>query len=53
VLVRLATDPEFAVRTGTFISSTPGAGLVPPIPAVRDDALARRLWERTEALVGS
>jgi NAD(P)-dependent dehydrogenase (short-subunit alcohol dehydrogenase family) len=51
VLVRLATDPEFATRTGEFISSTPLAGLLPSIPAVRDVALRRRLWEATEALL--
>jgi len=51
VLVRLATDPEFAVRTGEFISSTPLAGLLPSIPAVRDVALRRRLWDETEVLL--
>jgi NAD(P)-dependent dehydrogenase (short-subunit alcohol dehydrogenase family) len=51
VLVRLATDPTFATRTGEFISSTPLAGLLPTIPAVRDQALRRRLWEATEALL--
>src|SRR4051812_43708388 len=33
VLVQLATEPDFGTRTGQFISSTPGAGLLPPIPA--------------------
>jgi retinol dehydrogenase-12 len=51
VLVRLATDPAFATRTGEFISSTPLAGLLPKIPAVRDVALRRQLWEATEALL--
>ena len=51
VLVRLATDPAFATRTGEFISSTPLAGLLPTIPSVRDRALRRRLWETTEALL--
>lgn len=51
VLVRLATDPAFATRTGEFISSTPLAGLVPPIPSVRDRELRRRLWDTTEALL--
>ena len=50
VLVRLATDAAFATRTGEFISSTPLAGLLPTIPAVRDAALRRRLWNATEAL---
>ena len=51
VLVRLATDPAFAEKSGRFVSSTPGAGLVPPIPATRDRDLQRRLWERTEELL--
>jgi retinol dehydrogenase 12 len=53
VLVRLATDPAFATGTGEFISSTPLAGLLPKIPAVRDTALRRRLWEATEALLNA
>jgi retinol dehydrogenase 12 len=51
VLVRLATDPQLATRTGAFISSTPFAGLLPAIPAVRDAKLRARLWEATEALL--
>jgi NAD(P)-dependent dehydrogenase (short-subunit alcohol dehydrogenase family) len=51
VLVRLATEPAFVTRTGEFISSTPLAGLLPKIPAVRDVALRRRLWEATAALL--
>ena len=51
VLVRLATDPSFGARTGAFVSSTPLAGLLPAIPAVRDDDLQRRLWEATESLL--
>jgi NAD(P)-dependent dehydrogenase (short-subunit alcohol dehydrogenase family) len=53
VLVRLATDPVFATRTGEFISSTPLAGLMPPIPAVRDVALRGCLWDATEALLAA
>jgi NAD(P)-dependent dehydrogenase (short-subunit alcohol dehydrogenase family) len=51
VLVRLATDPAFASRSGEFISSTPLAPLVPSIPATRDLSLRRRLWEETEKLL--
>jgi retinol dehydrogenase-12 len=51
VLVRLATDPAFATRTGEFISSTPLAGLLPAIPSVSDVALRKRLWEETEELL--
>jgi retinol dehydrogenase 12 len=51
VLVRLATDPAFATRTGQFISSTPLAGLMPTMPAVRDVALRHRLWDATATLI--
>jgi NAD(P)-dependent dehydrogenase (short-subunit alcohol dehydrogenase family) len=53
VLVQLATDPVFATRTGEFISSTPLAGLLPTIPSVRDTALRKRLWAKTEELIGA
>ncbi len=53
VLVRLATDPELASTTGQFVSSTPLAGLLPTIPAVRDTKLRSRLWDATEALLAS
>jgi len=53
VLVRLATEPEFATRTGQFISSTPLAGLLPTIPSVRDVKLRRQLWEKTEDLLAA
>jgi NAD(P)-dependent dehydrogenase (short-subunit alcohol dehydrogenase family) len=53
VLVQLATDPELATRTGEFISSTPLAGLLPTIPSVRDTALRKRLWAKTEELIGA
>jgi NAD(P)-dependent dehydrogenase (short-subunit alcohol dehydrogenase family) len=51
VLVRLATEPSFATRTGEFISSTPMAGILPTMPAVRDVALRRRLWDATADLL--
>jgi NAD(P)-dependent dehydrogenase (short-subunit alcohol dehydrogenase family) len=51
VLVRLATEPSFATRTGEFISSTPMAGILPTMPAVRDVALRRRLWAATADLL--
>jgi NAD(P)-dependent dehydrogenase (short-subunit alcohol dehydrogenase family) len=51
VLVRLATDPAFGTRTGEFVSSTPLAGILPAIPAVRDVGLRRRLWGATEAVL--
>ena len=52
VLVRLATEPSYGTKTGRFVSSTPGAGLLPTIPAVRNVELRRRLWEKTEELLG-
>jgi retinol dehydrogenase-12 len=51
VLVQLGTDADFAKRTGEFISSTPGAGLLPTMPALRDVGLRKRLWSATEALL--
>ena len=51
VLVRLATDPAFATRTGEFISSTPLAGILPTMPAVRDVHLRHRLWDATAELL--
>src|SRR3954471_23241281 len=53
VLVQLATEPDFGTRTGEFVSSTPGAGLLPPIPATRNEALRRRLWDVTDELLSS
>ena len=53
VLVRLATDPEFGTRTGEFVSSTPGARILPTMPAVRDVALRQRLWKATDELLSA
>jgi len=53
VLVRLATDPTYATRTGEFISSTPLADLWPKIPAVRNAALRQQLWDATETLLNT
>lgn len=52
--LRLATDPAMTGPevSGRFFSSTPGAALLPPVPALADADLRRRLWERTAALVG-
>lgn len=50
--VRLAGDPALAAVTGRFFSSTPGAGLLPTAGPRRDPAIARRVYERTCALVG-
>ncbi len=50
--VRVATDPELAGTTGRFFTSTPGARLLPATAPCRDEGLQRRVWERTETLVG-
>jgi retinol dehydrogenase-12 len=50
--VKLATDPDVAAVSGEFFSSTPGAGRLPPVAARGDEALQRRIWQRTAELVG-
>lgn len=52
VVVKLASDPQMEGVTGRFFTSTPGAGLLPSVRAVGDEALQRRVWERTCELVG-
>ena len=52
LVVRLATDPELEGATGRFYTTTPGMRLLPAVPAMLDTPLQRRIWERTEALVG-
>ena len=52
LVVRLATDPDLEGVTGRFYTTTPGMRLLPPVPAMLDTRLQRRIWERTEALVG-
>jgi retinol dehydrogenase-12 len=52
LVVRLATDPDLEDVTGRFYTSTPGMRLLPPIPAMLDTRLQRRIWERTETMVG-
>jgi NAD(P)-dependent dehydrogenase (short-subunit alcohol dehydrogenase family) len=52
LVVRLATDPDLEDVTGRFYTTTPGMRLLPPVPAMLDTRLQRRIWERTEALVG-
>ena len=52
LVVRLATDPKLEGVTGRFYTTTPGMRLLPPVPAMLDTRLQRRIWERTEALVG-
>jgi retinol dehydrogenase 12 len=52
LVVRLATDPGLEAVTGRFYTTTPGMNLLPPVPAMLDAGLQRRIWERTERLVG-
>ncbi len=52
LVVRLATDPALEGVTGRFYTTTPGMNLLPPVPAMVDAGLQRRIWERTERLVG-
>ncbi|MEV4255442.1 SDR family NAD(P)-dependent oxidoreductase [Spirillospora sp. NPDC049652] len=51
-VVRVATDPRFATRTGEYVTSTPGAGLLPRSGPLKDAELRRAVWERSSALVG-
>jgi len=52
ISVKLATDPSLAGETGRYFPSTPGSRFIPLRPAVRDEELQRRIWDRTEKLVG-
>lgn len=52
LVVRLAADPKLEGVTGRFYTTTPGMRLLPPVPAMLDTQLQRRIWERTETLVG-
>jgi NAD(P)-dependent dehydrogenase (short-subunit alcohol dehydrogenase family) len=48
--VRAAADPDLAGVSGRFLD--PGGSLTQPNPATRDRALAERLWDISERLVG-
>jgi NAD(P)-dependent dehydrogenase (short-subunit alcohol dehydrogenase family) len=50
--LRLALDEEFEGRSGGFYSSTPGAGLLPTVGALKDAELRRRVWDCSCRLVG-
>ncbi|WP_433464323.1 SDR family NAD(P)-dependent oxidoreductase [Spirillospora sp. CA-128828] len=50
--LRLALDEEFEGRSGGFHSSTPGAGMLPTVGALKDPELRRVVWERSARLVG-
>jgi hypothetical protein len=52
ISVKLATDPSLAGVSGRYIPSTPGSRLIPLRPVVRNAEFQRRIWDRTEALVG-
>jgi retinol dehydrogenase-12 len=53
VVVRLASDPEWRGRPGGFVSSTPGAGLLPRDGRLRDSDLQRRLYAAATELIGA
>jgi retinol dehydrogenase-14 len=48
-VVRLVTDPQLEGVTGAYFEK---ARRVDPAPLARDEALARRLWDESSALVG-
>jgi NAD(P)-dependent dehydrogenase (short-subunit alcohol dehydrogenase family) len=48
-LVHLASSPEVANVTGAYFVKRK---IAEPSPAARDDAVAKRLWEASEALAG-
>ncbi|MBQ1101156.1 SDR family NAD(P)-dependent oxidoreductase [Streptomyces sp. b94] len=50
--LRLATDPQYADRSGGFYSTTPAAALLPPAPHRFRTGLQHAVWERSEELVG-
>ncbi|GAA4376853.1 SDR family NAD(P)-dependent oxidoreductase [Actinomadura verrucosospora] len=50
--LRLALDEEFEGRSGGYYSSTPGAGRLPTVEALKDSELRRAVWGRSVRLVG-
>ncbi|TDD72538.1 SDR family NAD(P)-dependent oxidoreductase, partial [Actinomadura darangshiensis] len=50
--LRLALDEGFEGRSGGFYSSTPGAGLLPTVAALKDPELRRTVWDSSARLVG-
>lgn len=52
ISVKLATDASLAGVSGRYFPSTPGSRFIPLRPAVRNADLQRRIWNRTEELVG-
>ncbi|MFD0537706.1 hypothetical protein ACFQY7_32060 [Actinomadura luteofluorescens] len=50
--LRLALDEEFEGRSGAYYSSTPGAGMLPTVEALKDPELRRAVWDRSVRLVG-
>ena len=51
-VLRLALDEEFEGKSGGFYSSTPGAGLLPEVGALKDGELQRAVWRCSSRLVG-
>lgn len=50
--LRLILDEKFEGKSGGFHSSTPGAGLLPQVGALKDLELQRAVWESSARLVG-
>lgn len=50
--LKVALDEEFEARSGGFHSSTPGAGLLPTVGALKDRELQRAVWDCSARLVG-
>ncbi len=51
IIVRLATDPEFGVKTGLYVSVRNAGSLTPAAPADSEDQ-RRRLWIYTDDILG-
>lgn len=51
IIVRLATDPEFGIKTGLYISVKKARSLTPVAPADSEDQ-RRRLWISTDDILG-
>jgi retinol dehydrogenase-12 len=52
IVIKTATDPEAQGMTGRFITSTRPAEVLPRNRFLKDDALQKRIWDRTTEWVG-
>lgn len=51
-VVRAATDPVFATRTGEYVTSSLGLRFLPRSGPLKDTVLRQAVWDRSSALVG-